>query len=75
MDINTLYEAIHVGTCMAVKLSQAEWNQRVAYNAARVAKGDDVYNEALSASSLGKRKLEGMREEEEEEEEEGEGET
>ena len=67
-----LYEAIHMGTCKAVKLSQAKWNQCVAYNAARVAKGDDVYNEALSASSLGKRKLEGMREEEEEEEEGGE---
>ena len=49
-----------------MKLSQVEWNQRVAYNAARVAKGDDVYNEALSASSLGKHKSEGMCEEEEE---------
>ena len=51
-----------------MKLSQVEWNRRVAYNAARVAKGDDVYNEAQSASSLGKHKLEGMHEEEEEEE-------
>ena len=74
VDINTLYEAIHAGTCKAMKLSQAEWNQHVAYNAARVAKGDDMYNEALSASSLGKRKLEGMCEEEEEEGE-GEGEA
>ena len=53
-----------------MKLSQVEWNRCVAYNAARVAKGDDMYNKALSVSSLGKHKLEGMREEEEEEEEE-----
>ena len=56
-DIKTLYDAIRAGSCKAVKLSQVEWNRRVAYNAARVAKGDDVYNEALSASSLGKHKL------------------
>ena len=49
-----------------MKLSQVEWNRCVAYNAARVAKGDDMYNKALSVSSLGKHKLEGIREEEEE---------
>ena len=66
------YDAICAGSCKAVKLSQVEWNRRVAYNAARVAKGDDMYNKALSASSPGKHKLEGMCEEEEEEEEAGE---
>lgn len=62
-DIKELHDAIRDGTCKAVKLSQPEWNSRVASNAMRMAMGEDVYPDTLymqKSSSLGKRKAVGF---------------
>lgn len=56
-DIKRLHDAIRNGDCKAVKLSQQEWNSRVASNAMRMGMGEDVYSEAVhSKRSTGKRK-------------------
>ena len=65
-DIKQLYDAIRDGTCKAVKLSQQEWNSRIASNCMRMAMGEDVYPDTLyNQKSLGKRKAKDIAEEEE----------
>ena len=61
-DIKHLYDAIHDGTCKAVKLSQQEWNSHITSSCIRMAMGEDVYpNTLYNQKFLGKQKAKGSR--------------
>lgn len=70
-DIQTLYNAIRSGDCKAVKLSQQEWDDRVAASASLAALPEHLpADSAAAAPASKKRKALDVREEEQEGEEE-----